>query len=567
MLALLWRSERAWCLAGVAVSTLMVLAGLALLGLSGWFISASALAGAAGIGVAFDVFRPSAGIRFLALGRTASRYAERVVTHDATLRLLADLRVTLFRRLSAIDGVRLARLRRAELLQRLTSDVDALDNLYLRIALPLVVFLLTGLGLVAALLLLGTDIAWVACALLATAFLAVLAAGVVSRTDSRRKALALEALRVRTIDLVRAQTDLAIAGQLQTQRRSATEAATRLANVTRRLANVDIVCGAVLSLLGAVALIAVLAVAAQHVATGAIDGPQLALVVLVMYAALETISPLRRGAVEFGRTVFAARRLAPHLAAPASPHVETDASSVEANPASCTDVAVSLKHVTVRHAPERAAVVRDLSLDIGAGERVVLVGPSGAGKSTLLALIAGLVQPTTGSIQFGRPVTDEASPRVGLLTQRTELFRDTVAGNLRMAAPDASDVALWDALACVGLDDVIRRLPDGLQTRLGEGGKGLSGGEARRLALARIVLRAPSIWLLDEPTAGLDDELADRVLRNLAARVGSRTVVLAAHHDREIAFAHRVVILDAYGRIYPELRGRRIAVGASANVS
>jgi ATP-binding cassette subfamily C protein CydC len=198
---------------------------------------------------------------------------------------------------------------------------------------------------------------------------------------------------------------------------------------------------------------------------------------------------------------------------------------------------------------DRLPVLAGLSLTVEPGERIALLGMSGSGKSTLLAMIAGLVEPTAGRICMGgRPLGEiPASERlasISLLTQRTELFCDTIAGNLRVAAPEADDAQLWAALAMVEIDAKVRGLPGGLQARLGEGGSGLSGGEARRLTLARIVLKSAPVWLLDEPTAGLDEALAARVMANLMRKAGTATIIVATHHGREAAFAHRVMRLD-----------------------
>jgi ATP-binding cassette subfamily C protein CydC len=172
---------------------------------------------------------------------------------------------------------------------------------------------------------------------------------------------------------------------------------------------------------------------------------------------------------------------------------------------------------------------------------VAITGASGSGKSTLLALAAGVIQPTLGSVTVGSGPPQLGARTIGLLTQRTELLRDTVANNLRLAAPHADDAALWSALATVELADTVRALPRGLDCVLGEGGCGLSGGQARRLALARIVLLSPAVWLLDEPTAGMDDDLASRVMRNIAVAAGRATLLVACHHDRERVVAGRTV--------------------------
>lgn len=541
-----WRAERGWFVAGIAASAATILTGIALLGLAGWFIAATALAALAGAGLSFNFFAPSAGIRFLALARTGSRYAERLVTHDASLRFLAVLRVDLFRGLATQKAPSLVRWRGAEMLQRLTSDVDALDNLYLRLILPVAVFVLTAVALLLAMLQIGWGVAGTIAALLVGGLATAVSAGAWTRKAARRLAAAQEALRVRSVDLVRAQTDLAVSGSLRAQKQFALKAARTMAEAARNLDAADLVSGAMLSLLGATALLAMFLLAAGEFQAGRIDGPVLVLAVLVTLAAAEAVAPLRRGALEFGRTALAARRLAPLLENRTADQVST-AGGAKTSPT--RPPVLAFHEVEFRYAMDRLPVLAGLSLTVEPGERIAVMGMSGSGKSTLLAMIAGLVEPTAGRICMGsRPLGEiPASERVasvGLLTQRTELFCDTIAGNLRMAAPEAGDTQLWAALAAVELDAKVRGLPDRLQARLGEGGAGLSGGEARRLALARIVLKSAPMWLLDEPTAGLDEALAARVMANLMRKAGTATIIVAAHHGREAAFAHRVMRLD-----------------------
>lgn len=229
----LWRAERGWFVAGIAASAATILTGIALLGLAGWFIAATALAGLAGAGLSFNFFAPSAGIRFLALARTGSRYAERLVTHDASLRFLTVLRVDLFRGLATLKAPSLARWRGAEMLQRLTSDVDALDNLYLRLILPVAVLVLTAVALLLAILQIGWGVAGTIAALLVGGLATAVSAGAWTRKAARRLAAAQEALRVRSVDLVRTQTDLAVSGSLRAQKQSALKAARAMAGAAR----------------------------------------------------------------------------------------------------------------------------------------------------------------------------------------------------------------------------------------------------------------------------------------------------------------------------------------------
>ncbi len=532
VVALFYVERRGMLMAGALLAAVTVLAGIALLGLSGWFITATAIAGlSSAAAIAFDVFAPAAAIRFLALSRTAARYGERLATHDATLGVLAGLRERLFRSWSQPRLARDLQRRPAKLLFRLTADIDALDSLYLRVLVPLAVALSTvlavtvALGLMHPLLGLGAGF-W----LLATGLGIPLAAARLSQAPSRRRAHALETLRSRTIDLVAGQTDLVMVGQLAAQQKAVTAADRRLAQSDDAMNRIETIVNAGFGASSAILLGGTLFAVAALANAGAISGPVAALGLLIAFAALEPFAGLRRGAVELGRTLLAARRIGPSLtpAAPLAP----------VNPAK-DELAVQLVKVTVRHERAPLPSLHDLSLSVAQGERVALIGSSGAGKSTVLGLITGEL-----AVQEGRA---EARPAT-LLTQRTELFQDTLRDNLRLAAPTAGDAQLLGSIAQAGLADLVAALPAGLDTMLGEGGHGLSGGQARRLALARLLLRDTPLWLLDEPTEGLDGETARDVLRRLARLMHGRTVIIATHIRREAAIANRLVILE-HGRI------------------
>ncbi|MEG1117178.1 MAG: ATP-binding cassette domain-containing protein, partial [Janthinobacterium sp.] len=203
-----------------------------------------------------------------------------------------------------------------------------------------------------------------------------------------------------------------------------------------------------------------------------------------------------------------------------------------------------LEHVSAAHAGSHLAILHDVTLHIGEGERVALIGPSGAGKSTLLATAARELAPLSGKVH---------APRACLFTQKTELFQDSLRDNLRLADPSASDAQLWEALQAAGLDDEVRAFADGLGTMLGEGGLGLSGGQARRLALARLFLHESTLWLLDEATEALNAQTVIDVLRRLRARSEGRTLLIATHLRREAALADRLVSLRD-GRIVGDAR-------------
>ncbi|WP_282602584.1 ATP-binding cassette domain-containing protein [Paracoccus sp. PARArs4] len=496
---------------GAALSVIVLLMGAALLGLSGWFITATGVAGLAGIGIAFDVFRPSAGVRFLALGRTAARYGERLLTHDAILHALAALRVAILRRHADLDARALARLRGETILTRMIADVDALDGLILRLVLPVAAGLVTQLAALAALWwLVGPSVALTVAAVLlpgAVIVLTWLARRTLRPADMAERGA--QALRRGMIDMIRDREALILAGRLPARETALTEiddAARRDAAILDR---VERRAGLVLS-----ALVA-LAVAGALVAGGALVetvGPARAAIGLFVALALaETLLPLRRGFAEIGRLAGAARRIGPGRGRPA-PDTRPD----------------------LPNRPDLAVSRHDIAFTLGPGQALALTGPSGAGKSTLLLAVAAML-PGDGIRIAGRPPCEwnEASlrARVVMLPQRSALIGGTIRENLTLAG-DFDDDALWAVLDVVALTPAIRER-GGLDARLAEGGAGLSGGQAKRLALARSLLPRPQILLLDEPTEGLDPDTADAVLSNIRAFLPDAAILTAMHRGQD----------------------------------
>lgn len=535
VIALFWSARRGMLLAGAVLAATTVLAGIGLLGVSGWFITATAIAGLLpATAYAFDVFAPSAAIRLLALSRTAARYGERMTTHEATLSVLAALREKLFRGFAAPQAAQNLEARPARLLSRLTADIDALDSLYLRVLVPAAVAVLaavaTGIGLAFLNPLAG---------ILAALFLIAAGLGISVRSAlraekfSRRRAVGLEALRARTADLVNGQTELLTAGRLSAQLLAAKRADDYLLSCDEALNRIETNAGFSFGFATAVLLSAALLGMAWLAEQGTVSAPAAALGLLVCFAALEPFTALRRGAMELGRTLFSARRIAPRLSA------ATEA-RCPALPAS--GVAAGLEGVRLERHGNDQPVLTKINLAIAAGEKVAIIGPSGAGKTSLIQLLAGELQPSAGTVR--------ALPS-SLMTQRSQLFRDSIADNLRLAKPAATEHELWDALDAAGLAEHVKTLPAGLETRLGEAGQGLSGGQSRRLALARFLLIDKPLWLLDEVTEGLDGETARDVLSRLFARAEGKTVVMITHNRREAEFTDRIIVLKD-GRQFDE---------------
>ncbi|MFD0978995.1 amino acid ABC transporter ATP-binding/permease protein [Tropicimonas aquimaris] len=541
--AVILRSE-SWALArGIALSVIVLAMGVTLLGLSGWFIVAAGAAGLAGTGAVFDVFRPSAAVRFLALGRTAARYGERLLTHDATLRALALLRVRLLARISATPFEAMSRYRGAQVLGRLTADVDALDGVALRLVIPLLAgsVTLAGAWAVLAWLVDPRVASWSVLGLAAGSALALGWAVRASARPSRLAAAADQAFRVRVIDHLRGRAMLAFAGQLDSSLASVLDADARARRAGLQVALVERRAGVLVSVAVTIAAAGALLLGSELARSEVITAPSVALGVLGVLALAETVAPLRRGAAEIGAMRDAARRVNRIL------QTTPDPRPVPAGPQPDIAPGLQLDTVTLASPGSRQPLIAGVNLSVAPGETVALTGPSGIGKSTLLNAVAGLSAVQGGRILIGgRPVGDWPEPDLrtvlGYLPQRSALISGTIAENLTLGAPDAGDAALHAVLSDVALDGVARRV-GGLGARLGEGGKGLSGGEARRLQLARVLLRRPRILLLDEPTEGLDRETAIRVLQGVRRACPDAAILLSAHREVERDWANRALPL------------------------
>lgn len=551
---LFWQQERSALLRGWALAVLVLLCGMALLGLSGWFITAAGVAGALGLGATFDFFRPSAGVRFLAIGRTVTRYGERVLNHDTTLRTLALLRVRLLASILRQTPEKQASIRGSQALNRLTADVDALDGLTLRLLTPITAAVLS-------LLIAAALLSWLISPLMAllTILPLLLGGSLLLKLTARRSRDAASAaeqsaqsLKSGTIDLLRASTDLTMYGAMPQQLQQLMDKDTQARQALASVDQLERRSGLFLALLVTACSSAALLLGIHLVHIGHISAAQAALGFFTTLAMSEVVAPLRRSASELGRTLDAASRVSSLLTqtAPASPSSKESTEQATVSLRSNTQgtvPALQFSGVSYRAHGRQALILDDYSFTLMPGETVALTGPSGRGKSTLLLLAARLLSPCSGSIQINDlPIQSysEASLRqqLTLLPQRSVLLGGTVLESLRLANRQLSEEAAWQALDAVALSDVIRKA-GGLHARLLESGSGLSGGERRRLALARNLTRQACILLLDEPTEGLDSRTAQAVLAGIKRFNPQSSILVAAHRDAEKNWADRIETL------------------------
>ncbi|MDT8878021.1 thiol reductant ABC exporter subunit CydC [Halomonas saccharevitans] len=536
-----WRlldRRRGRLLVGACLMLLTVAAGIGLLALSGWFITATALTGlalAAGLSAFLDVYVPGGGIRFFAVTRTVSRYVERLYNHDTVLRLLADLRGHLFGVMVGLDGRTLSRRRASDWLDRLTADIDTLDGLYLRLVAPAGVALLAILALSGLLALWLPRAGLVALALLLSAWL-WLTLGQARRgmAASRGQVEALEALRGRMLEHLRGLAELEAYGSLATHRARLEAIERRLQVDQWRLARVAALGSALAGLAVGATWLAVLVLAALAWQAGALSGPVMVLMPLAVMALNEALAALPMAFTRLGATRAAAERLNALEAArcpSAAVSCETSAAGQAPHPG---PLDVTLDAVDLHYPGALQPALTALDLSLPAGQRLALCGASGAGKSSVAQLLTRQLAPSAGRITLGGvPVEaiDEATlrQRVACLTQQVELFDDSLAANLRLGDSEADEARLWRVLSMVELAGWADALPEGLETRVGEGGRRLSGGQARRVGLARLLLREPDLVILDEPFAGLDAPTAARLAARLDGWLAGRSVIYLVH--------------------------------------
>ncbi|WP_434585738.1 heme ABC transporter ATP-binding protein/permease CydC [Klebsiella sp. R390] len=526
---------------GVVLAIITLLASIGLLTLSGWFLSASAVVGVAGI-YSFNYMLPAAGVRGAAILRTAGRYFERLVSHDATFRVLQHLRVFTFSKLLPLSPAGLARFRQGELLNRVVADVDTLDHLYLRVISPLVGALVVILVVTAGLSILDVTLALTlgGIMLLTLVILPPLfyRAGKPTGehiTQQRGQ------YRQQLTSWLQGQAELMLFSASDRYRAQMEKTEQRWQEAQRRQADLTALSQALMLLIGGIAVIAMLWLASAGVGGNSQPGALIALFVFCALAAFEALAPVTGAFQHLGQVIASARRIT--QITEQQPEV-TFVPGAEQPP---ERVALTLDKVTFSYPQQPAPALDSVSLQVTAGEHIAILGRTGCGKSTLLQLLTRAWDPAQGEILLnGQPLAhiNEASLRraMSVVPQRVHLFSATLRDNLLLAAPGASDAQLTSTLERVGLEKLLE--DSGLNAWLGEGGRQLSGGELRRLAIARALLHDAPLMLLDEPTEGLDATTESQILDLLSDVMREKTVLMVTHRLRGLARFNQIIIMD-----------------------
>ncbi|MFI9353077.1 thiol reductant ABC exporter subunit CydD [Streptomyces lydicus] len=545
------RSRRARFALALLLGSLALGSAIGLMATSGWLISRAAQQPP----VLYLMVAVTA-TRAFGIGRAVFRYAERLVAHDAVFRMLADVRVAVYRRLERLAPAGLAERRRGDLLSRLVADVDAVQDYFLRWLLPVGAAVLVGVGTVGFTAWLLPEAGAILAAGLLLAGVGVPAlSGALARRTERQLAPARGRLATRVLDVLTGTAELTVAGALTARTASVRRADRELTRIASRSAAVAGAGAGLSALLCGLTVAAAAVAGVQAVHAGRLAGVALAVVVLTPLAAFEAVTGLPLAVQYRQRTRRAAERVFEVLDAPA-PVREPAA------PATPPEVPFPLvvRDLTARHSGQPRPALDAVGFTLTAGRRLAVVGPSGSGKTTLAQTLLRFLDQEAGTYSLGgtdaRALDGDAVRRqVGLCAQDAHLFDSSLRENLRLARrhradgpADTDDRDLWDVLERARLADWVRGLPDGLDTMVGEHGARLSGGQRQRLALARALLADFPVLVLDEPAEHLDLATADALTADLLAATEGRTTVLITHRLTGLEAVDEVLVLDC-GRV------------------
>ncbi|WP_055525141.1 thiol reductant ABC exporter subunit CydD [Streptomyces graminilatus] len=483
--------------------------------------------------------------RAFGIGRAVFRYAERLVSHDAVLRMLADTRVAVYRRLERLAPAGLRTTRRGDLLSRLVADVDALQDYWLRWLLPAGAALVVSAASVGFTAWLLPEAGAVLAAGLLTAGVGVpLVTSAVARRAERRLAPARGALATHVTDLLTGTAESTVAGALNRRVDQVRRAGSTLTRIASRAATATALGDGLTALLSGLTVAATAVVAVQGVADGRLDGVLTAVVVLTPLAAFEAVLGLPLAVRYRQRVRRSAERVYEVLDAP-EPVREPE----QPLPAPLSPFPVVVRELTARHAGQDRNALARLDLTLDEGRRIAVVGPSGAGKTTLAQVLLRFLDADAGSYTLGGVDAyaldgDDVRRLVGLCAQDAHLFDSSVRENLLLARKGATEDDLRGALARARLLDWAESLPEGLDTLVGEHGARLSGGQRQRLALARALLADFPVLVLDEPAEHLDLPTADALTADLLAATEGRTTLLITHRLAGLDAVDEVIVLD-----------------------
>lgn len=506
------------------LGAMTLISSIALMATSGWLISKAAL-----MPPVLTLSVAVVGVRTFALSRGVARYAERLLSHSATFNSLTGIHRAVFDRLERLAPAGLPAFRRGDLLARLVADVDAVQDLPLRVVLPITS------GIFAASFAVGLS-AWLLPSAGLVMFLTLLFAGAVipliTSWNAAKSEKATAQVRGELVDelieFYSGNADIISLGQHDAALNRLTELDEKLTTIARKQAFASGLASGLLILAQGVAILCSTYVAIVAFTDGKIDGALLAVLAMIPMAAFESVSNFPNAALALARVRSSANRLIEVMDSP-------DPITEPAQSSTISSVEIKLTNASAAWANQDA--VRDVNFVVPQNSSLGLVGPSGSGKSTIIAILQKFLPLRSGKYTVGGVDSTQLTGQVireNVIVSSPEqhIFATTIAENLRLASDhpqDLTDEQMWKALAQVQLADWVKAMPNQLETMIGERGNTMSGGQKQRLALARLFVANPNVWVLDEPTEHLDSQLADQVMENVLAATNAKSLIVASH--------------------------------------
>lgn len=538
----LYRRHWFLILLGMILAIVTLLASIGLLTLSGWFLAGAAIAGFPGI-YFFNYMLPAAGVRGTAIFRTAGRYAERLVSHDATFRVLAHLRVFAFSKILPLSPGGISRFRQGEILNRLVADVETLDHLYLRVISPIFAAFIVIFVLIFGLSYLDPRLAWtlggVMLFLLFTLpFVFYRAGKPIGQELTHLRA------HYRTVltSALQGQAELTLFGALPRFRQTLSDIENQWQVRQRQQANLTGLSQAIILFASGFTATLLLWMSADHVGGDNNPGALVALFVFCALAAFECLGPVAVAFQHMGQVIASAERVSQLIDA------KPEVSFPEHGPSLTQLDSLTVDNISFTYPEQPFPVLNQVTLSLQQGQHLALLGKTGCGKSTLLQLLTRAWDVNSGVILLNdRPISDytEQSLRtiMSIVPQRVHVFSDTLRNNLLLANEKANDKQLNEVLEQVGLGNLLET-EQKLNAWMGEGGRQLSGGEQRRLGIARSLLHNTPLILMDEPTEGLDAQTEQQILTLLKAKCADKTLIIITHRMQGLDQMDTICVMD-----------------------
>jgi len=527
-LLLLFRPYWGWMLLGILLSVITIIANVGLLALAGWFITVMGIAGAAGI-TQINYFTPAAAIRGFAIVRTAGRYAERLITHEATFRILSRLRVWFYEHLEPLAPAVLQNFHSGDLLSRIRSDIDHLENFYLRILSPVIVALI-------AVILYGMFLYRYDTRLLIAEIVLLVIAGLIiplivnrlARESGERIVQKKTDLRIAVVDSIQGMGELLVYGAADQQAKKISRLSEELIHDQQQHARLAGFSQGAIGLCANLAMWLMIFITIPLVRNQQVQPENIPMLALFALASFEAIAPLPLafqllpGTMKAARRVFEIIDTRPLITEPHHPSPQPKNYDIE------------FENVSFRYLDGDTDTIQSLSFHLAEGQKLAIVGQSGVGKTSITNLLLRFWPITDGKITLGGyPLeefqSDDCRQYFSDVTQQTVLFNSTIKRNLLLANPDASEKEIEQVCGAAQIHDFIISQPDGYETWVGEAGLKLSGGQSRRIAIARALLKNAPIMILDEPGEGLDTMTEKKLLNAIIDYKPDASIILITH--------------------------------------